>query len=311
LDAYDKVQLRQSLVQAGAIEIRYQFFGDDSVTCSDLVGQGAGKPGERSMITAVLRFKNQALAANAFDSGVLGFRPVGLSPGQGLTKGAATGLGDRSFVSFQTSGQQSTYVATWQSDVFVAMVASDGVSRAASDQMTQSLASTTGKTTGINGMGRWPVVGLIIVAAAAVGAGAVVLGRRRPRLAVAPTSQRPLRPDVREVWSGERALRALERGGSLLSQPRNDGTVAYRPVGGKLKVGELIQDQAHGRQMYLAGVGFRRRPDGTLDPSLSIAVSATPLPQSPAARRGRCSTCGATNVGTHTECLVCGAPPRS
>lgn len=103
----------------GADSAAITSFAQQTSSCTGSLGAGQGQ----SAASFVIRYKDAGSAAAAFKKGLLGFpSPNGQQQTPGLTVGAATGLGDNSWVYDMSLNGRAAYVAFWQTgrfDIFV------------------------------------------------------------------------------------------------------------------------------------------------------------------------------------------------
>lgn len=94
-------------------------FAQQTSACTGTLGAGQGQ----SAASFVIRYKDAGSATAAFKKGLLGFpSPKAQQQTPGLTVGAATGLGDKSWVYDMSLSGRSAYIAFWQTgrfDIFV------------------------------------------------------------------------------------------------------------------------------------------------------------------------------------------------
>ncbi len=108
-----------TLQSKGADAAAITAYADDLSNCSGLLGAGRGK----SASSFVIRYTDEGSAATAFKKGILKFpTPSAGQQTPGLTVGAATGLGENSWMYQQTVNGRLAYIAFWQRGPFDMMV---------------------------------------------------------------------------------------------------------------------------------------------------------------------------------------------
>ena len=97
--------------QAGGSDAAIDLFAADPAACGARLGTGPGT----TVASYVVRFRDEQSAAAAFRKGMLGFStPNQDQQLEGLTQGAATGVGRSSWVLQRQVGGRALYVAFWQ-----------------------------------------------------------------------------------------------------------------------------------------------------------------------------------------------------
>ncbi len=120
----------------GADSAAITSFTQDPSACSGTLGAGKGQ----SAASFVIRYKDEASAADAYKKGIIGFpTPTAEQQTPGLTIGAATGLGTNSWVYDHAIGGRAAYIAFWQTGRYDVLVFTADLDPNASAQAVQSV----------------------------------------------------------------------------------------------------------------------------------------------------------------------------
>jgi hypothetical protein len=107
----------QALQHDGAKQAAVAVYASDRTACNARLGTG---PGE-SASSLIVRYRDDQAAFNAYRQGMLGFpTPDQEEQIPGLQQGAATGLGQQSWMLQQNAAGRSVFVACWQRDSYTA-----------------------------------------------------------------------------------------------------------------------------------------------------------------------------------------------
>lgn len=108
----------QELRRQGAEEAAAAVYAAQTTACSARLGTGDGT----NVSSIVVRFRDGGGAAAAYQRGMLGFTtPSEDAEVSGMTRGAATGIGQNSWVLERSAQGRSLIVGLWQRDDFVAL----------------------------------------------------------------------------------------------------------------------------------------------------------------------------------------------
>lgn len=118
--ARDEVQQSwRELKQAGGSDAAIDLFAAAPAACAARLGTGDGT----TVASYVVRFRDEQSAAAAFRKGMLGFgTPNQDEQIEGLTQGAATGVGQTSWIVQRQVGGRALFVACWQRGAMAALL---------------------------------------------------------------------------------------------------------------------------------------------------------------------------------------------
>ena len=113
------------LVSDGADQGGIVAFSDGAISCAEELGVATTG---RSVTAVVVRFRTQGGALTAYNRGLLGFdSPTQAQDSPFLTVGAATGLGEHSWVYDPSSGTRLNWIGLWRKGRFLVLLVTAGL----------------------------------------------------------------------------------------------------------------------------------------------------------------------------------------
>ena len=112
-------QAWKKLQDGGATDGWVQVLSNTPKECTSLFGVGtAPQQNPKVASSFVFKYRDESSAVKAFNRGDFGVSPASVKGQNGVSEGAATGLGNNSVVFSQSFGNQSSYLALWQNKQF-------------------------------------------------------------------------------------------------------------------------------------------------------------------------------------------------